>query len=181
MLAVYTGSALASLAPVAKNDDAAGVCGAGTAQSAISFDAVAGTEYRIAIDGYNNGSGPARGELGLSLVNVVVTPPLPPAPPPAPDSDDEMAPETSIVGAPASRLKVRRKAVVSFRFDSSEKGSRFECSLQGDAFAACSSPQSYAGLRPGKYGFRVRAVDASGNADPTAAGYRFKVKRKRRR
>ena len=48
VLAVYTGSAVAALTPVAADDDGAG-CGPGLSE--LSFDAVAGTAYRIAVDG----------------------------------------------------------------------------------------------------------------------------------
>src|SRR5262249_58600135 len=51
LLAAYTGSAVNALTQVAANDDASGL------QSRISFPAVAGTTYRIAIDGYNGASG----------------------------------------------------------------------------------------------------------------------------
>jgi hypothetical protein len=48
LLAVYTGSSLASLNPVAGSDDGGGSCGS---RSRLSFDAVAGTNYKIAVDG----------------------------------------------------------------------------------------------------------------------------------
>jgi hypothetical protein len=51
LLAVYTGSAVYALTAVASNDDASGV------QSRVSFTAVAGTTYRVAIDGFNGASG----------------------------------------------------------------------------------------------------------------------------
>ncbi len=53
VLAVYTGAALGSLTPVAANDDGSpGIfpeCSAGNSE--VSIDAVAGTTYRIAVDG----------------------------------------------------------------------------------------------------------------------------------
>jgi hypothetical protein len=52
LLAVYTGSALSALTAVASNDDANG-----TTQSQVGFTAVAGTTYRIAVDGYGGASG----------------------------------------------------------------------------------------------------------------------------
>jgi hypothetical protein len=52
LLAVYTGSTLSALAAVASNDDANG-----TTQSQVGFTAVAGTTYRIAVDGYGGASG----------------------------------------------------------------------------------------------------------------------------
>jgi Ca2+-binding RTX toxin-like protein len=55
LLAVYTGATVATLTPVASNDDVAGFGGG----SSVSFATVAGTTYRIAIDGYNGKSGVA--------------------------------------------------------------------------------------------------------------------------
>jgi hypothetical protein len=52
LLAVYAGSALSGLTVVGSNDDANG-----TTQSQVTFTAVAGTTYRIAVDGYNGASG----------------------------------------------------------------------------------------------------------------------------
>jgi hypothetical protein len=51
VLAVYRGTAVNALTAVAANDDA---CSLG---SRVSFDAAAGTEYRIAVDGYGIASG----------------------------------------------------------------------------------------------------------------------------
>src|SRR5207248_9280696 len=50
-----------------------------------------------------------------------------------------------------------------------------ECDLDGAAFTSCSSPKSYAGGADGSHTFRVRAVDAAGNADPTPASYSWTV------
>jgi hypothetical protein len=58
LLAVYTGATLAGLTPVASNDDGPGNCAPG---SSLSFEAVANTTYRIAVDG----KGGAQGTLEL--------------------------------------------------------------------------------------------------------------------
>ncbi|MFM8763722.1 MAG: hypothetical protein ACKOEZ_02640, partial [Spartobacteria bacterium] len=52
VLAVYTGTSIYSLFEVASNDDASG-----SPQGAVEFDAVSGTTYRIAVDGYEGNSG----------------------------------------------------------------------------------------------------------------------------
>jgi hypothetical protein len=51
VLAVYTGAALAGLTQVAANDDA------GLLTSSVTFNAVAGTAYLVAVDGFGGGAG----------------------------------------------------------------------------------------------------------------------------
>jgi subtilisin len=84
VLAVYTGSALDALTPVASNDDTCGL------QSQVQFNAAAGTTYRIAVDGYFGDQGSIELELGQSQTGA--PPPPPPdegasPPPPPPDAD----------------------------------------------------------------------------------------------
>jgi hypothetical protein len=57
-------------------------------------------------------------------------------------------------------------------------GSRisFECALDKQAFARCSSPASFKKLKPGKHTFQVRAKDARSQVGPATA-YRWRVKR----
>jgi Ca2+-binding RTX toxin-like protein len=57
----------------------------------------------------------------------------------------------------------------SFAFTATEAASSFACSLDGSAFAACSSPKTYSSLAQGSHTFAVKATDAAGNTDPTAA------------
>jgi hypothetical protein len=65
LLAVYTGQSLAGLAPVAADDDGAIVGnGCSPGSSAVDFAALAGTTYRIAVDGKDGDTGSF--ELGLS-------------------------------------------------------------------------------------------------------------------
>jgi hypothetical protein len=61
VLAVYTGTTVSSLTAVASNDDNPNGT---TLTSALTFNAVAGTSYRIAVDGYNG----AAGSIVLNLV-----------------------------------------------------------------------------------------------------------------
>ena len=51
LLAVYTGTSVSALTQVAANDDAVGT------QSRLSFSAVAGTVYQVAVDGFAGASG----------------------------------------------------------------------------------------------------------------------------
>ncbi len=62
LLAVYTGSGLATLSEVASSDD--GTCGS---QSSVEFAAVAGETYRIAVDGFRGPGGVERGSISLTI------------------------------------------------------------------------------------------------------------------
>jgi hypothetical protein len=94
---------------------------------------------------------------------------LPPPPPP-----DTTAPNTTITRGVSGRTARR---VATFRFRSSEAGSTFQCRLDRRAWTSCRSPKTYRNLRPGLHTFRVRARDAAGNVDPTAATRRWRIRR----
>jgi hypothetical protein len=86
--------------------------------------------------------------------------------------DDTAPPETTI-GIGLASPTASRDALFSFTAD--EPGSTFECSLDGVAFASCSSPATYAGLVDGGHTFSVRGIDASGNIDPSPASSSWTV------
>ena len=62
ILAVYQGTTLGALTPVAADDDSAG-----DDQAIVTFEAVQGVEYHIAVDGYNGGNGAPSGRVVLNL------------------------------------------------------------------------------------------------------------------
>lgn len=57
---------------------------------------------------------------------------------------------------------------------SAAAGLSFECSLRAGGYTPCASPQTYSGLVPGSYSFKVRAVDSSG-ATGNAVTYAWSV------
>ncbi|HMP83389.1 MAG TPA: hypothetical protein PKA41_11875, partial [Verrucomicrobiota bacterium] len=67
VLAVYTGSAYGSLSPVACNDDR---IFPPVLISEVTFNAVAGTTYQIAVDGYGDGFVAEQGNLTLSILTA---------------------------------------------------------------------------------------------------------------
>jgi hypothetical protein len=64
LLAVYTGSMLTNLVPVASNDDVS----TNQATSSVTFSADAGTIYQIAVDGFNGEPGDI--QLHIAMPNV---------------------------------------------------------------------------------------------------------------
>jgi hypothetical protein len=76
---------------------------------------------------------------------------------------DTTPPDTTIAGAIVTGNHAR------LTFSSNDAGAHFQCQLDGGAFTACTSPVDYAGLADGAHTFRARAIDATGNIDPTPA------------
>jgi hypothetical protein len=86
---------------------------------------------------------------------------------------DTTPPETTIVSKPPDPSE---SSTASFSYESNEPGSSFECKLDGAGFASCPAAGiTYTGLVEGSHTFQVRAIDPSGNVDPTPAGYSFEV------
>ncbi len=89
---------------------------------------------------------------------------------------DTTAPETEIVSAPAP---LDNSSTAQFTFSLSDAVSniqRFECSIDSDPFElVIGNSKDYAGLGDGLHTFRVRAVDAAGNVDPTPAEFTWTI------
>jgi dipeptidyl aminopeptidase/acylaminoacyl peptidase len=85
---------------------------------------------------------------------------------------DREPPKTRITRSPRREIE---RSTASLRFRSDEPGSSFECRLDRRRFSRCESPRRYRRLDPGKHVFRVRAIDATGNTDPSPAKAKFKV------
>jgi hypothetical protein len=86
------------------------------------------------------------------------------APPSVTWTIDTVAPDTTITSGPQGTSP---STSATFTFVSSEANSTFGCTLDGSAYATCSSPQAYSGLLVGSHTFTVRATDAAGNVDAT--------------
>lgn len=92
-------------------------------------------------------------------------------------SEDVTPPETTL-GPFKKSVTVKSKvarAKVKLRFSTSEAGGHFECKLDRGRYSACSSPRTLR-LKVGRHSFWVRAVDASGNEDPSPAKATILVK-----
>ena len=89
--------------------------------------------------------------------------------------EDSSPPNTAITAGPAGLTPHR---ISTFDFSSTEARSRFQCSVDGAAFAICGSPTAAfttPSLRDGTHNFRVRSIDQAGNVDPTPALRTFTV------
>jgi hypothetical protein len=113
-----------------------------------------------AIDSFGN-TDPTPATQSFTIVD-------PPEPPPGVDTDP---PETTIV-----RVRVRGDdAKVKFRSD--EPASAFKIKLDRRPYIPVRrNPTRFRNLAPGRHKVKVFATDASGNADPTPARARFKIK-----
>ena len=79
---------------------------------------------------------------------------------------DATAPAVTITDGPAASTTAN---AASFSFTASEPVESYECSLDGGAFATCSSPRSYEALEAGAHSFAVKARDGAGNWSAAAS------------
>jgi hypothetical protein len=96
--------------------------------------------------------------------------------PPPPPPRDRTPPATRLRRHPPLLLftsQPRRR--VAFAFNASEPGIRFRCRLDQQPFRPCRSPRAYL-VSTGRHAFRVFAIDAAGNRDPSPALFRFQVR-----
>ena len=105
---------------------------------------------------------------------------------PCPGSDPLSGdPDTVLLHAPPKRLKTNhRDAFARFEFVADDPDARLECALDGADFVPCAS-RGAVRLRAHRgrwtsHAFEIRAVDGSGHADASPAGWSGKVKRRSR-
>jgi hypothetical protein len=171
LLAVYTGSTVGGLTPVAASrDPQSPACTlVGSAPGEVSFNVDAGTVYRIAVDGYEGAWGGFNLELHTSTQRL-------PNPPQAAQprlQGNHRPPRTKI----AKRHVNSHRRIAAFHLGSNETGSHFLCRLDSRSFRRCGSSVSYRRLKPGRHVFAAKAVDSSGETDPTPVVFRFRVGR----
>jgi hypothetical protein len=131
----------------------------------VSFAATSGIHYHVQLAGYVAGQGMFYLRVYQGSAH----------PQPAPEPDTVITKDSSysqaLLNGGPDTSGARHSA--SFAFTSDEGGASFQCSLDGAAFSACSSPVSFDGLT-GTHDFAVRSV-VSGTPDPTPAVQRFTV------
>ncbi len=161
LLGVYAGSSVGGLTPV-------GVPGFSAQE--VKLDVVAGTTYKIAVDGRLDASTGLPRMGGFTFLIYLTAAQAGTADPLV----DSTPPDTQM-----ERRKVRpARRSATFRFRSTETGARFRCKLDARKPAGCTSPKTYSRLASGAHTFRVYAIDQAGNPDPTPLVARFSIARR---
>lgn len=86
---------------------------------------------------------------------------------------DTTAPDTSITTPPSDGTST--SASIPFTGTDNVGIDHFECRIDGGSYATCTSPKTYSALSVGSHTFDVRAVDTTGNADPTPASATWSI------
>ena len=81
---------------------------------------------------------------------------------------DTTAPDTSFT---STEPDPTNDTTADFTFTSTESGSTFVCSVDGDPSAPCTSPYATPSLSAGQHTLAVTATDLAGNSDPTPATF----------
>ena len=85
-------------------------------------------------------------------------------------------PVTTILSGPAPAPGgSTASTVATFRFEASELGTTWDCSLDGSAYSFCMPGKTYNDLALGEHVFRLYATDAAGNVEATPVEYRWTV------
>jgi hypothetical protein len=150
---------------------APGTAGNQTAEPALVSPA-AGDFHQVLGSPTINGGDDAQGVAAFDLDG------MPRFQGPAPDIGaheyDLIAPETTITKQPKPKTESVR---ATLKFSSDEQGSGFRCKVDQKPYRNCSSPLKLNRLKPGRHKVLVKAVDGSGNEDPTPSVARWKVRR----
>ncbi|MFT4049513.1 MAG: hypothetical protein QM648_06705 [Solirubrobacterales bacterium] len=81
-------------------------------------------------------------------------------------------PDTTFTATPGDYVGTKTP---QFYFNSNPAGANFQCRVDSGAWTACASPYTVPTLSEGQHSFGVRAVGATGAADPTPATRSFTV------
>jgi hypothetical protein len=143
--------------------DLSGLNEAGYGIRSLGFDATAGTAYTIGLGGDDDGSGLNHvywGDMGSYTLTW---------------AEDSVAPATTITSSSGGKQSLTYSFTGSDNY-SSAGSLRFECRLDGGAFALCKSPNTITPVGRGLHTVQVRAIDEAGNVDPSPAVAQIRVK-----
>ena len=122
-------------------------------------------------------TGAAAGSVPVPTLAAATTPFAPPGavtrtPRDLTGKPDDTPPDTLIDSGPQG---VTRDSTPTFEISSTEPGSTFECRIDEEPLADCTSPYTAPELTPGPHTFRAHAQDIATNFDPTPATRLFTV------
>ncbi|MHA6250219.1 Ig-like domain-containing protein [Pontibacter sp. CAU 1760] len=89
-----------------------------------------------------------------------------------PQAPDTQAPDSRITSKPSA---FSNSSTATFGFESDESNVTYQVSMDGGAYVAATNPYAVNGLADGEHTLQVRAMDASGNIDPSPASYTWVV------
>jgi hypothetical protein len=81
-------------------------------------------------------------------------------------------PDTTITNGPSGTVTAR---TATFAFSASQSKSTFECQLDSEPWASCTSPKTYPLLADQSHTFSVRSRNSAGEVDPTPAARSWTV------
>jgi hypothetical protein len=112
---------------------------------------------------------------GTDLIQIYR--PISTSPPSPPDTTIDSAVDRNNFNVPNGGSTISNQITFTFTgtTDPSISIAGFECSLDKPAFSQCSSAITYNNLNTGPHLFEVRAIDTSGNKDPTPATFTWKI------
>jgi hypothetical protein len=146
-----------------------------------NFGAVAGTTYWLTVWGVPDESS---GEVQVGSFSVQVSLRAPAPASSVGGKQDALSSPAGDTTPPDTKIRrqvlKRRLPGWSFRFESTEAPSTFECKLDKRPFAKCGSSKSFMHPKAGRHALKVRAIDRSGNVDPWPAVAHFTVPGKAR-
>jgi hypothetical protein len=154
-LGVYTGSSVSALTTIAMNDDVQ----SGVIQSsAVTFSAVAGTTYSIAVDGFNAGDGHGADSGGIAL-NLILTP------------ANTVVNETVVTGHGVTFSVSGTTGIIQWQVSTDGGATWSNLNNDGTYSGVTSANLTIAGVSSGMSGFRYRAVVTNGGiSSPTNPG-----------
>ena len=141
--------------------DIIGVAPNGPVGSTVTFSEAAGFRFNVAADVEPDADNDDFGDETQDG-----------CPTDASQQTDCIAPETTITKDAPNRTN---KSRVKLKFVADEAGSSFECKVDRKPYKPCTSPKTLKRLDEGKHKFKVHAIDAAGNVDPSPAKDKFKV------
>jgi hypothetical protein len=149
VLAVYTGTSVSNLTQIAANDDESTAQGQFTSQ--VRFQVLAGTQYKIAVDGKNGATGVVQLNLNFSADTKPPTVTIS-----SPKSGSKLTvPSVFIQGKATDNLGVAR---VQYRLENAAGTTDYQ-----DADGTNTWSATVTNLIPGPNTIRVKATDISGN------------------